>query len=82
MSRPPNTTRPLFGLRRPETTSNNVVLPAPFGPIRPQIWPGGTSKATPSKAVIPPKRTVISSRARAACGDEEGGSLGPFTVTR
>ena len=29
-------------------TLNAVVLPAPFGPIRPTIWPSGTSNDTPS----------------------------------
>jgi hypothetical protein len=33
-----------------------VVLPAPFGPSRPQTVPDGTSKPTPSSAVVPPKR--------------------------
>src|ERR1700734_3389409 len=36
----------------------SVVLPAPFGPIRPQIAPRGTSKETSSSAVTPPKRIV------------------------
>ncbi len=37
---------------------NSVVLPAPFGPIRPQMSPRRTSKLTPSSATMPPKRTV------------------------
>src|SRR5829696_9700461 len=37
---------------------NAVVLPAPFGPIRPTIWPSGTSRETPSRATIPPNRRV------------------------
>jgi putative ABC transport system substrate-binding protein len=32
---------------------NNVVFPAPFGPIRPKIVPGSISKLTPSSATIP-----------------------------
>ena len=36
----------------------SVVLPAPFGPIRPQIAPRGTSKETSSSAVTPPNRIV------------------------
>ena len=35
---------------------NSVVLPAPFGPIRPQIAPGATLNVTFSRAVTPPKR--------------------------
>jgi hypothetical protein len=34
----------------------SVVLPDPFGPIRPQISPGATSKETPSSATMPPNR--------------------------
>ena len=36
----------------------SVVLPAPFGPIRPQIAPRATSKDTSSSAVTPPNRIV------------------------
>ena len=36
---------------------NSVVLPAPFGPIRPQISPRPTSNYTLSSATMPPKRT-------------------------
>src|SRR4026209_169596 len=39
-------------------TLNAVVLPAPFGPIRPTICPSRTSKDTPSRATIPPNRRV------------------------
>ena len=41
-------------------TLNAVVLPAPFGPIRPEICPDSTSNETPSRATMPPKRNVIS----------------------
>src|SRR5262249_38752754 len=37
-----------------------VVLPAPLGPIRPAICPVSTSKETPSRATMPPKRTETS----------------------
>ena len=33
-----------------------VVLPAPFGPIRPTIAPSGIVKSTPLTATSPPKR--------------------------
>ena len=36
---------------------NSVVLPAPLGPIRPQMSPRSTSKLTLSSATMPPKRT-------------------------
>ena len=39
---------------------NSVVLPEPFGPIRPQIWPSDTVNETWSSAVSPPKRTTTS----------------------
>src|SRR5690242_11838423 len=38
-----------------------VVLPAPFGPIRPRISPSLMSKETWSRAVRPPNRRVASS---------------------
>src|SRR5215467_14509266 len=47
---------------------NSVVLPAPFGPIRPQISPACTAHETPSSARTPPKRTeTFSTRSNAAC---------------
>ena len=33
MSSPANSTRPALGAVKPEITLNNVVLPAPFGPM-------------------------------------------------
>src|ERR1700722_12438636 len=36
----------------------SVVLPAPLGPIKPQIAPRATSKETSSSAVTPPNRIV------------------------
>src|SRR6478735_5133165 len=36
-------------------TLTSVVLPAPFGPIRPYIEPRSTSSDTPSTARTPPK---------------------------
>ena len=56
-------------------TLNAVVLPAPFGPIRPQIWPRATSRETPSSATMPPNRTVTSRTERSACSAMCGGSL-------
>ena len=37
--------------------SMNVVLPAPFGPIRPTSCPSSTARSTSSTACTPPKRT-------------------------
>src|SRR5438270_12790058 len=39
---------------------NAVVLPAPFGPIRPTISHSSTVRLSPSIAVRPPKRMVRS----------------------
>src|SRR5262245_38689508 len=41
-----------------------VVLPAPFGPINPWIWPVSTWKVTRSTARSPPKLTDSSWRER------------------
>src|SRR4051794_37703611 len=38
---------------------NSVVLPEPFGPMKPQISPGPTWKETPLSAASAPKRTVM-----------------------
>ncbi len=46
--------------RRGSTTLNIVVLPAPFGPIKPQICPRSTSNVSSSSATMPPNETVIS----------------------
>src|SRR5690242_14002865 len=40
-------------------TLNVVVLPAPFGPIRPVIAPASTSRSTARTAWCPPKWTLI-----------------------
>src|SRR5207249_8085083 len=44
-------------------TLNAVVLPAPFGPMSPDICPFSTSNETPSRATMPPKRSVTLSTA-------------------
>src|SRR3989304_2108170 len=44
---------------------NALVLPAPFGPMRPQILWGATSKESLSKAWIPPNDSERSVMARA-----------------
>src|SRR5579884_1636252 len=52
--------------RKPDTTSKSVVLPAPFGPMKPSTSPGATSNPTSRSAVIPPKRFVTSRTDRRA----------------
>ena len=39
---------------------NSVVLPAPFDPMTPVIFPASTSNETPSTARTPPKITLAS----------------------
>jgi len=41
-------------------TLNIVVLPAPFGPIRPQICPSSILKVMPLRATMPPNLTSTS----------------------
>ena len=64
-SRPPSRTRPRSGTRKPETTSNSVVLPAPFGPINPRISPSCSSIVTSSSAITPANVFVVPSTASA-----------------
>src|SRR5712664_4012116 len=45
-------------------TLTSVVLPAPLGPIRPEIDPCSTSRDTPSTACTPPKCRWTLSRRR------------------
>src|SRR6476659_6046139 len=47
---------PASGLLWPAISENNVVLPAPFAPIKPQISPALTSRLTSRTAATPPKR--------------------------
>src|SRR5512139_3291397 len=53
----------------------SVVLPAPFGPIRPTMRPASTSKETLSSATMPPKRTPTPSTRNNAPVDT--GSIAP-----
>ena len=50
---------PFAGLTKPVIASISVVLPAPFGPIRPTISPALTVTETSLTATTPPKRTVM-----------------------
>src|SRR3972149_173016 len=58
ISSPRKRMEPAVRGRAPETQLNAVVLPEPFGPIRPRISPSRTSKETALRAVKPPKRLV------------------------
>src|SRR2546422_10970948 len=44
---------------RPLITLKSVVLPAPFGPMRPVIEPSPTESVQPPSASTPPKRLVM-----------------------
>src|SRR5262245_30045904 len=60
MDCPSKSTSPALGVYSRLTQLNNVVFPAPLGPIRPTIWPGIMSNETDSRATMPPKRIVTS----------------------
>ena len=49
-------------------TLKAVVLPALLGPIRPTIWPPGTSSETLPRATIPPNRRRSAARAGPSAG--------------
>src|SRR3954451_8759104 len=55
---PLNNTWPDVGAYTPVIVLKQVVLPAPFGPIRPRISPGRRSRDTSARATTPPKRMV------------------------
>ena len=59
MSLPSRNTVPDVTLYRPVMTLKNVVLPAPFGPIRLTTDFGGMLNETSSTATRPPKRMVM-----------------------
>src|SRR5574341_1631286 len=60
--------RPLSGLRILVMRRSSVVLPAPFGPIRPTISSRASSKLTLLTAVRPPKRLLSFSTAKKGLG--------------
>src|SRR5216117_1281239 len=47
-------------------TLNSVVLPEPFGPMRPRMAPLPTSRSSASSATRPPKRTLRPEQERSA----------------
>src|SRR5215471_8220221 len=66
MSLPSRMISPRFGACRPVITLNSVVLPAPFGPMRPLILPASTSSVALSTAISPPNCTDTSWTSRIA----------------
>src|SRR5690349_622971 len=58
MSASSKRTRPAVGRSTPVSRLNNVVLPAPLGPISPRISPALTESVTLFTATSPPKRQV------------------------
>src|SRR4051812_3477102 len=54
MSSPSSNTTPDEGCSNPVTQLNNVVLPAPFGPIKPVIAPASAATSTDDNADAPP----------------------------
>src|SRR5208282_501340 len=53
---PSNLNSPASGAYNPVSTLNSVVLPAPLGPIRPNIALRAIFRLTSASAVTPPKR--------------------------
>src|SRR5438309_5248901 len=56
ISRPSKRIEPAFGASVPESMLKIVLLPEPFGPIRPRISPRSTVNDTLLTALKPPKR--------------------------
>ncbi len=58
MASPSSSMLPADTLTNPVIASMSVVLPAPFGPIKPRISPGSTLIDTSSRATTPPNRPL------------------------
>ena len=54
MGLPSHRTAPASADRTPRTMRIAVVLPAPFGPTKPNTWPGETENVSPSRATTSP----------------------------
>src|SRR6185312_8066130 len=59
---------PALGAMRPEIMLTMVVLPAPFGPMRPVICPGSIASESSATASRPPKRLLMPSSRRELMG--------------
>src|SRR5712691_11008188 len=57
-SAPLKTMWPAVGANNPHMRLTIVLLPEPFGPMRPRISPRATERSTPSTARTPPKCLV------------------------
>src|SRR3954454_21074388 len=68
MSRPSNFQVPVLGWSKPVSRLTSVVLPAPFGPMRPVMPPRWISRWSTATAVSPPKVRVMSSTTTAGSG--------------
>ncbi len=66
----------------PVMASINVVLPAPFGPIRPVTSPGRNDSDTPLSAATPPKRTETSSTSSVIAGTMGRSASGSGSTSR
>src|SRR5438067_450206 len=66
IERPSKATSPRVGCIIPVITLNSVVLPAPFGPIKPWISPTSTWMVTSRSAMRPPNCLVTCSTSRSA----------------
>src|SRR6187402_2091925 len=64
MSSPRYRIQPDFGGIRPDSTSNRLVLPAPFGPMTPSTSPGSTESEMPCRIERPPRSSVMSRQAK------------------
>src|SRR2546423_502741 len=77
ISAPSNSIEPAVGTSVPESMLKIVLLPEPFGPIRPRISPSSTWNETFATAVKPPKRLTSpltsSTRARSLRRVRRGG---------
>ena len=65
--RPPMVTVPAEGRCRPRITRSNVVLPAPFGPIRPVNCPAPAVQLTSSRICRPGSDTLTPATPRTSC---------------
>jgi hypothetical protein len=82
MSVEPSSTVPCCGETKPVSALINVVFPAPLAPTTPTRCPGATRTVTASRALMPPKSTVIARPSRVTDGDGRRGrgSEGPAIV--
>ena len=83
-SRPATLAEPRSGRSSVASTRTAVVLPAPFGPSMPRIEPRGTSRSTPSSALVLPNvfsRPIASSAMLSLMGSlQYGVRLMSYTV--